>query len=119
MPLTTLVAGARTTPTLPARPARARDGWWGPARSTRRRHRPARRVGRVAHADNSLQQSTPAADSTVNQAPTQIVLTFENPTGTGTIVSLVCGDGDIVTRRPVAVADNVVTRAGARRDPRR
>ena len=44
----------------------------------------------VAHAANSLQESTPAADSTINQSPTQIVLTFENPTGTGTIIQLVC-----------------------------
>ncbi len=64
--------------------------------------------GRVARADNSLQQSTPAADSTVNQAPTQLVLTFENPTGTGTIVSLACG-GNVVTLGTVEVADNVVT----------
>ena len=64
--------------------------------------------GRVARADNSLQQSTPAADSTVTQAPTQLVLTFENPTGTGTIVSLACG-GNVVTLGTVEVADNVVT----------
>ena len=64
--------------------------------------------GRVARADNSLQQSTPAADSTVTQAPTQLVLTFENPTGTGTIVSLACG-GNVVTLGTVDVADNVVT----------
>ena len=64
--------------------------------------------GRVARADNSLQQSTPAADSTVTQAPTQLVLTFENPTGTGAIVSLACG-GSVVTLGTVEVADNVVT----------
>ena len=62
----------------------------------------------VAHAANSLQESTPAADSTINQPPTQIVLTFENPTGTGTIIQLVCG-GDPITVGTVQVAGNVAT----------
>ncbi len=62
----------------------------------------------VAHAANSLQESTPAADSTINQSPTQIVLTFENPTGTGTIIQLVC-EGDPITVGTVQVAGNVAT----------
>lgn len=47
----------------------------------------------VAHADNSIVSSTPEADTEVATSPTEIVTTFENPIGDGSIAAMVC-DGD-------------------------
>ena len=80
MPLTTLVAGARTTPTLPPARRALAHGWWRAARRARRSPSACSpgRVG-VAHADNSLVSSRhrPGADRP-STGPTQLVLTFEN-----------------------------------------
>ena len=44
----------------------------------------------VAHADNSIVESTPEDGAELATSPTEIVTTFENPIGDGSFASIVC-----------------------------
>ena len=109
MPLTTLVAGARTNRTLPPARRCARDGWSGAARRARGRRRPARRLGprRPAPTTRCSSRHRPTA-STVRPVAdaARAARSTERASATDTIVGLACnGDPSPTARQPEVGAD--------------
>lgn len=58
-------------------------------------------------ADNSLSNSVPAADSTIEQSPTTMTLSFAQPVGPSPQVTMACGDPGVVQSldKPLLLAD--------------